>query len=105
MALTQITYPGFRPDGAVGTSFGATTSRVALPGTPASDALVRVANLGPNPVSVKLGTSAVTAALSDLVVMPGQVMYLSLAAGQTNLAGIAHGSVGMGSTVNVVTGN
>ena len=96
--------PGFTPDGAVGTSFGAASSNVALPGTPASDSLVRVANLGPNPISVALGGSTVVAALADLVIFPGQVMYLTMA-GETYIAGIAHGCLGMGSTTNVVTGN
>jgi hypothetical protein len=98
------TYPGFAVDAAVGTSFGTASTRVALPGTPASDGLTRVCNLGPNPVSVKLGSSAVAALLSDTVVMPGQELFLATGTAD-HIAGIQHGGLGMGSTVNIATGN
>jgi hypothetical protein len=106
MALTQITYPAFTLDAATGTSFGGTTSSVALPGTPGSDALVRVANLGPNTVSVRLTVGAGTVTLTNgIAVLPGQVQYLAITTGNDHIAGIAHGSLGMGSTVNIATGS
>jgi hypothetical protein len=103
MALTQVTYPGFTIDTSVGTSFGATSSRIALPGTPGSDTLVRIVNLGPNTISVALGGNTVVATTQNLAIIPGQEIFLVIGAA-TYIAGIAHGSVGMGSTTNITTG-
>ena len=106
MALTQITYPGFTVDGTIGTSFGATSSRIALPGANVgtTDTLVRIVNLGPNTVSIALGDVTVVAAThTSLAIIPGQEFFLTIGAA-TYVAGIAHGSVGMGSTVNISTG-
>jgi len=43
VAVTPI--PSFTVDAALTTSFGSPSTRVALPGTPASDATVRLLNL------------------------------------------------------------
>jgi hypothetical protein len=100
-----LTNAAFTLDAAAGTSFGASSSSVALPGTPASDALVRVANLGPNTVSVRLSVGAGTVTTQNgVALVPGQVLYLAITTGQDHINGIAHGSLGMGSTVNVATG-
>ena len=99
------TNPAFTLDAAAGTSFGGTSSSVALPGTPASDALVRVANLGPNTISVRLSVGAGAVSLTNgVAIIPGQVLYLAITTGQDHINGIAHGSLGMGSTVNIATG-
>lgn len=103
--MAVVTYPAFAPDDAVGTSFGSASTNVALPGTLGGDSLVRVVNLGPNTVSVKLGTSsAVVATNQDTAILPGHELFLTLAS-NTYIAGIQHGGTGMGSTCNIATGN
>ena len=103
---TLAVQPSFSVDVAIGTSFGFTSSAVALPGTPGSDAMVRVCNLGPCHIAVALGTSnAITVTQSTGVVIPaGQVQYLTLA-GATYIAGAAAGGPSNASTVNIATGN
>lgn len=106
MASSTVFKPAVVIDGAIGTSFGFASTAVALPGTaPGSDAYVRVANLGPCHISVKLGTtSAVTVSQSTgLVVMAGQVEYINLPAGTLYIAGVAAGGPGNSSTVNLTT--
>jgi hypothetical protein len=103
MAVTPK--PAFTVDAAVGTAFIATSSAVALPGTLAGDTVVRVANLGPCAVVVKLGTSAaVTVTQSTgVAILAGDVEYLAIN-GNTYIAGCSVGGPGS-STVNICTGN
>lgn len=103
MAVTQ---ESFAPDAAIGTSFGFTSSNIALPGTPATDAMVRVYNAGPNNIAVKLGTTiAVTVTSSTgLMVGAGQVAFLTIGA-NLFIAGVSCGGPSTASTVNVTTGN
>lgn len=100
MAATP--HPSFTVDAAVGTSFGAASSNVALPGTPASDACVRIANTGPCHIAVKLGVdNTVTVTPSTGLVIPaGQVEFLTIGA-NTFIAGVAMGG---NSVVNLATG-
>ncbi len=103
MAATPQT--SFAVDAAVGTNFGFASTTTALPGTPASDACVRVANLGPCHISVKLGIVSTTVTQSTgLVVMAGETVYLTIGAA-THIAGAAAGGPGNTSTVNLATGN
>jgi hypothetical protein len=104
--MANIQEASFAVDAAQGTSFGFASTAVLLPGTPASDSIVRVANLGPCHISVKLGTSnAVTVTNSTgVVILAGQVLYLTLGA-NTYIAGVAAGGPGNASTVNLATGN
>lgn len=101
MANTQV--PSFAPDTSVGTSFGQTSAAVLLPGTPASDSILKVTNLGPCHISVKMGTSnAVTVTINGgLIICAGQTEYLTLGA-NTYIAGVASGG---NSTVSLTTGN
>lgn len=105
-AATPVTKPSIAVDTAAGTSFGGTTTAVALPGTPADDAYVRIANLGPCHVAVKLGTTNAVAVTpsTGLVILAGHVEYLTLAA-NTFIAGVSCGGPGTNSTVNLATGN
>jgi hypothetical protein len=104
--MANIQESSFAVDAAQGTSFGFASTAVLLPGTPAGDTVLRVANLGPNHISVKLGTSAaVTVSQSNgLVIMAGQVEYLTLGA-NTYIAGVAAGGPNNASSVNLATGN
>lgn len=106
MAITLAVIPSMAVDGVAATSFGSATSNIALPGTPGSDAYVLVTNLGPLHVSVKLGTTnAVTVTTTTgVVIAAGQALALTIGS-NTYIAGIAHGSQGQGSTVNIATGN
>jgi hypothetical protein len=106
MALTAVTYPGFTPDASIGTSFGTTSSNVALPGTPSGDTLVLMTNIGSWPIFVVLGTSnAVAATVANGVpVLPGQQLFLVRGA-NTWIAGIIVGGMGSGSTTFITTGN
>lgn len=106
MAVTLAVKPSIGVDAAAGTAFGGTSSAVALPGTPANDAYVRIANLGPCHVAVKLGTTNATAVTSStgLVILAGHVEYLTLGA-NTFIAGVSCGGPGTNSTVNLTTGN
>jgi hypothetical protein len=109
VALTQVTYPSFTPDGSLGTSFGAASSSVLLPGsTVSSDTIVLVVNLGPLPVALALGTSSAVVATNNgsLVVMPGQQFFFTHGSTQTYIAGIAIGALtGQQTIVNISTGN
>ena len=106
--MTVTTNPAFTLDAATGTSFGASSSSIALPGTQVggTDTMVRAANLGPNTVSVSLSAGAGTVTTQNgVAVVPGDTLFLAITTSQDHLNGIAHGSLGMGSTVNVATGN
>lgn len=103
MAATPT--PSFTLDAAVGTSFGFASTAVLLPGTPATDACVRVANLGPCHITVKLGTSsaATVTQSTGLTVLAGETVYLTIGS-NTYIAGVAAGGPGNTSTVNLATG-
>lgn len=105
MAATPVS--AFAVDGAIGTSFGFASTTVALPGTNVgTDTVLRVANLGPCHVTVKLGTGALTVNQSNgLVILAGETEYLAIPAGATLIAGVAAGGPGNASTVNLATGN
>jgi len=91
----------FAPSAAIGASFGFTSTNILLPG---AGAVLRIANLGPCPVTVKLGDGTATVTQSTgLVVMAGQVEYLTVGA-NTNIAGVAAGGPGNTSTVNLSSG-
>jgi hypothetical protein len=94
----------FTPDVSVGTSAGAVSTVVALPN--AADALLLLTNLGPNTVSFKLGaTNAVSVAPSTgCALLPGRSIIVG-STGMSYVALVAHGSVGMGSTINLTSGN
>jgi hypothetical protein len=101
------TYPAFALDAATGFTFNATSSRVALPGTLGGDSLVRVHNLGPNDVVVRLGAdNTVTVSLTNgIAIGAGRTEYLTLGS-NTYIAGISVGSAGlMGSVCNIAVGN
>jgi len=106
MAVTLAVKPSIAVDAAIGTSFGFSSTAVLLPGTPGNDAYVRVANLGPCHVAVKLGTtSAVSVTQSTgLMILAGHVEYLTLGANMY-IAGCSAGGPGNASTVNIATGN
>lgn len=96
--------PAFTVDAATGMPVIATSTRILMPGTVASDGVVRVANLGPGPAAVALGDVTVVAANNtSVVVLAGQVQYLAIPAGATYIAAIAAG--GMNTTLNIATGN
>jgi hypothetical protein len=94
--------PAFTVDASVGMPVGQSSSRIALPGTPASDTVVRIANMGTAPVAVALGNNSVVATNQNLVVLAGQVQYLAINS-NTYLAAICCG--GNNSTLNISTGN
>ena len=101
---TPVTIQYFTPDVSAGTSAGKVSAAVALPNT--ADALLYIVNLGPNTISFKLGaTNAVTVTTSTgCALLPGQGFIVG-AAGMTYIALIAHGCLGMGSTINLTSGN
>lgn len=91
----------FAPVGAQGTSFGFASTNVALPG---AGTVLRIANLGPCHITVKLGDGAASVTQSTgMVVMAGQTEYLTVGS-NTNIAGVAAGGPGNSSTVNLSTG-
>ena len=103
MAVVQ--HASFQIDGVAATSFGSSSSRVALPGTPGSDNCVRVANQGPCHITVLLGTGTVTVANNTGLMIPaGQVEYITIGTA-TYIAGISCGGPGTSSTANIVTGS
>ena len=113
MAATVNALPYFTPDASVGTSFGASSSNIALPGTPASDTTLLITNIGPLPVIFKLGTSnAVVVTLpstpggaTGFCVMPGKQFAVGIGS-NTYIAGISTGGqTGQCSVVNLTTGN
>lgn len=91
----------FAPAAAQGTSFGFVSTNVAIPG---AGTVLRITNLGPCHISVKLGdgTATVTQA-TGMVVLAGQTEYLTVG-GNTNIAGVAAGGPGNTSTVNLSSG-
>lgn len=104
---TPAIIPSFNVDGAIGTSFGFASTAVAIPGTSlGTDTAVRVTNLGPCHITVKLGaTNAVTVTQSTgITILAGDTLYLTLGA-NTFIAGVAAGGPGNSSTVNLATGN
>jgi hypothetical protein len=105
MPVTITPVPSFTLDAAINGSFGFASSAILLPGTPGSDACVRVTNMGPCPISIALGTSTVAVTQSTgLLVMAGQSLFLTLGTA-TYIAGVACGGPGNSSTVNVATGS
>jgi hypothetical protein len=105
MPLTQVTYPGWTLDAAVGASFGTTSSNLALPGTPSGDSLVRLVNVGSWPIWFTLGGSAVVATpATGAVVMPGQELFL-VRGSATYIAGIILGGNSGFGLANISTGN
>ena len=91
MAVTP--QPAFTVDAVVNAAFDIASSRVALPGTPASDTVLRLVNVSGVPVYVVLGSNTVVATVATGVcIAPGPVpTYLGLA-GATYLAGITSGA-------------
>lgn len=109
-APTPAPIPAFTIDAAIGTSYNDSASAVALPGTPASDGVLRVANLGPFHLAVQFGTTAAAAKAgltpsTGLSIPAGQVQYLAIPAGALYLGGVVSGSGGASSIVNLATGN
>ncbi len=105
--MAVIQKSSFAVDGAVGTSFGFSSTAILLPGTTlGTDNAVRVANLGPCHITVKLGTtSAVTVTQSTgITILAGQTEYLTLGS-NTYIAGVSAGGPGNTSTVNLATGS
>lgn len=98
--------PYITPDASIGTSFGSTSSAIALPGTPANDTQVRICNLGPCAVALALGTtSAVTVTPSTgIVIMPGDSLSLGIGS-NTYIAGVSCGGPSTSTVVNLTTGN
>jgi hypothetical protein len=98
--------PSFAVDAAVGGSFGFASSVIALPGTPASDSIVRVCNVGPCHITVKLGVddTVIVTQSTGLTILAGQTEYITLGA-NTYIAGVAAGGPNNASTVNIATGN
>ena len=94
----------FTPDLSTGTSAGVASAAVALPN--AADALLYLVNLGPNTISFKLGTTNAVTCLTSTgtALLPGKSIIVG-AQGMNYIALIAHGSVGMGSTINLTSGN
>jgi hypothetical protein len=91
----------FAPAGSQGTSFGFASTNVALPG---GGTVLRIANLGPCHITVKLGDGTATVSQSTgLTILAGQTEYLTVG-GATNIAGVAAGGPGNASTVNLSTG-
>lgn len=104
--MANIQESSFAVDAAVGASFGGTTSNVAVPGTPASDTILKVTNLGPCHIAIKLGASiaVVVTPSTGLIILAGQSVNLTLGA-NTFIAGIACGGSQSSSTVNIASGN
>ena len=102
--MASTPHPSFTVDAAVGGSFGFASSAIALPGTPGSDACVRVYNAGPCHVAVALGSSTVTVTQSTgLLIGAGQTEFLTIGSA-TYIAGVACGGPGNSSTINIATG-
>jgi hypothetical protein len=101
------TLPAFTMDAAVGAAATSGSALVALPGTPASDALVVVTNLGPCHVAVKLisGSSGSVAPNTGFVILAGKSEVLAIAAGNDHLAIISCGGPGTSAMLNIATGN
>ena len=104
--------PAFTVDAVTTTAFDTTSTAVALPGTPASDTVVRLVNVSTEVAYVLLGASNVTVTTATgVAIAPGQVpTYLGIPTGATHIAGITSGAAyGAGwkpnALVNVATGN
>lgn len=96
--------PSFTVDAVLSGAFGFSSTNVALPGTPGSDACVRIVNTGPMPMAVALGSSGATVTPSTgLVIMPGQTQYLTIGAA-THIAGVSSGGPGNTAMFNLATG-
>jgi hypothetical protein len=108
MPVTLAVQPSFAPDTSVGTTFGTSSTNIALPGTPGSDAYVRIVNIGMCPLFFKLGTAnTVTVTITTGVcVLPGHEIFLTIGS-NTFIAGIANGiaSAGQQGIANITTGN
>lgn len=103
--------PCFTVDAAISTAFDTATSRIALPGTPASDTVVRLINTGTSDAYVLPGDATVTVTpQTGVLIAPGHVpTYLGIN-GATYIAGItsgaAYGATWVPSAVlNIATGN
>jgi hypothetical protein len=109
MAATPQPY--FTPDAAISVPFDVASSRVALPGTPGSDACVRLVNTSGVPVYVVLGGNTVTATIAaGVCIAPGPVPVFLGIGSNTYLAGITPGaSNGAGwvptGILNIATGS
>lgn len=91
----------FAPTAAQGTSFGFASTNLPLPG---AGTVLRVANLGPCHITIKLGDGTATVNQSNgLTILAGQTEYLTVGTA-TNIAGVAAGGPGNASTVNLATG-
>jgi hypothetical protein len=91
----------FAPSAAQGGNFGFSSSRIAVPG---AGTVLRVANLGPNHIAVKLGDNTVTVTQSTgTVILAGQTEYFTVGS-NTNIAGVSAGGPGNTSTVNLASG-
>jgi hypothetical protein len=106
MPAQENALPFFTLDTAAGNSFGATSSNMALPGTPGSDTTVIVSNLGPCHISVILSTSstATVTPSTGIVILAGHSLALGIGS-NTRLAGVSCGGTGTSSTVNIATGS
>jgi hypothetical protein len=104
--MAVVTLPALTPDASIGAAPSSASAAVALPGTPASDSLVVITNLGPCHVACKLGTtSAVTVTPSTgAVVLAGRQLVLAIGS-NTYIAMISCGGTGTSSIVNLTTGN
>ena len=93
----------FAVTAAQGTSFGFASTNVAIPGG-GTTGVLRVANLGPCHITVKLGDGTTTVSQSTgLTVLAGQTEWLTIGTA-TNIAGVAAGGPGNSSTVNLAAG-
>ena len=103
MAVTS--QPSFTLDAAIGGAFSSQSTTILLPGTPASDACVRICNLGPFHITVALGNNTATVTPSTGISIPaGTVQYLTIGTA-THIAGVAAGGPQSCSTVNIATGS
>jgi hypothetical protein len=109
MAITP--QPAFTTDAATTVTFNSAASNVALPGTPASDTVLRLVNLGSTPAYVKLGSSSVTVTpQTGVAILPGPVPVFLGINGATNLAGVTT-NTGLdagwagAAIINLATGN
>ena len=94
----------FTPDVAAGASFSNTSSVVAIPNP--ADGILYITNLGPYPLSFKLGTvNTITVTSSNaMILMPGQALAV-VSTGVSYIAGMAVGAPSnAGSTVNLCSG-
>lgn len=104
--MSVATIPALTLDAAIGASAGSTSSAKALPGTPASDALVLVTNLGPCHAALKLGTSSAVSVTpsTGVVVLAGHELALAIGVGDTYIAIVSCGGTGTTTTLNIATG-